>query len=43
VRGHGATVEQVQATVRIAAVVHATAATLDGESAAAAAPLSAAA
>jgi alkyl hydroperoxide reductase subunit D len=36
VRGHGVTVEQVQATVRIAAVVHATAATLDGESAAAA-------
>jgi alkyl hydroperoxide reductase subunit D len=30
-RGHGLTAEQVQAAVRIAAVVHAVAATLDGE------------
>jgi len=35
VRQHGLTVEQVQAAVRIAAVVHAVAATLDGEYAAA--------
>ena len=34
VRQHGLTTEQVQAAVRIAAVVHAIAATLDGESAA---------
>lgn len=33
VREHGMTSEQVQAAVRIAAVVHAAAATLDGESA----------
>ncbi len=33
VRQHGLTAEQVQAAVRIAAVVHAAAATLDGESA----------
>ena len=33
-REHGVTVEQVQAAVRIAAVVHAVAATLDGEAAA---------
>ena len=31
VRQHGLTAEQVQASVRIAAVVHAAAATLDGE------------
>ena len=31
VRQHGLTAEQVQAAVRIAAVVHAVAATLDGE------------
>jgi alkyl hydroperoxide reductase subunit D len=31
VRQHGVTAEQVQAAVRIAAVVHAVAATLDGE------------
>ncbi len=34
VRQHGLTAEQVQATVRIAAVVHATAVTLDAEQAA---------
>jgi alkyl hydroperoxide reductase subunit D len=34
VRQHGLTAEQVQAAVRIAAVVHATAAVLDGEAAA---------
>ena len=33
VRGHGLTAEQVQAAVRIASVVHAVAATLDGEAA----------
>src|SRR5215510_1034992 len=33
VREHGLTIEQVQAAVRIAAVVHAVAATLDGEAA----------
>lgn len=33
VRGHGLTAEQVQAAVRIAAVVHAAAAVLDGEAA----------
>jgi alkyl hydroperoxide reductase subunit D len=36
VRGHGLTAEQVQAAVRIAAVVHAAAAVLDGEAALAA-------
>jgi alkyl hydroperoxide reductase subunit D len=36
VRQHGLTAEQVQAAVRIAAVVHAVAATLDGEQAVAA-------
>ena len=33
VRGHGLTTEQVQAAVRIAAVVHAVAATIEGEAA----------
>jgi lipoyl-dependent peroxiredoxin subunit D len=37
VRQHGLTAEQVQAAVRIASVVHAAAAALDGEAAAAAA------
>jgi alkyl hydroperoxide reductase subunit D len=32
-REHGVTAEQIQAAVRIAAVVHAVAATLDGEAA----------
>ena len=36
VRGHGLTAEQIQAAVRIAAVVHAAAAVLDGEAAPAA-------
>jgi lipoyl-dependent peroxiredoxin subunit D len=39
VRGAGITAETVQAAVRVAAVVHAVAATLDGEAAAAAAPV----
>jgi alkyl hydroperoxide reductase subunit D len=39
VREHGITAEQVQAAVRIAAVVHAVAATLDGEAASQAAAL----
>ena len=43
VRQHGVTQEQVQAAVRIAAVVHAVAAVLDGEAAMAAAPAVAAA
>jgi alkyl hydroperoxide reductase subunit D len=42
VRQAGLTQEQVQAAVRIAAVVHAVAATLDGESAAGAAQAEAA-
>ncbi|MGH6929580.1 MAG: carboxymuconolactone decarboxylase family protein, partial [Dongiaceae bacterium] len=41
VREHGLTSEQVQAAVRIAAVVHAVAATLDGEAAGHAAALAA--
>jgi alkyl hydroperoxide reductase subunit D len=41
VRAHGLTAEQVQAAVRIAAVVHAVAATLEGEAAAPAAALAA--
>jgi alkyl hydroperoxide reductase subunit D len=36
VRGHGLTAEQIQAAVRIAAIVHAAAAVLDGEAALAA-------
>ncbi|UFN49000.1 carboxymuconolactone decarboxylase family protein [Roseomonas sp. OT10] len=43
VRQHGVTQEQVQAAVRIAAVVHAVAAVLDGEAAAVGAPAVAAA
>jgi alkyl hydroperoxide reductase subunit D len=42
VRQHGLTAEQVQAAVRIAAVVHAVAATLDGEHATTASQLAAA-
>jgi alkyl hydroperoxide reductase subunit D len=42
-RKHGLTVEQVQAAIRIAAVVHAVAATLDGEAALADVPVQAAA
>ena len=42
VREHGLTAEQVQAAVRIAAVVHAAAAVLDGEAAAGVAMLLAA-
>jgi alkyl hydroperoxide reductase subunit D len=41
VREHGVTAEQVQAAVRIAAVVHAVAATLDGEAASSASALAA--
>jgi alkyl hydroperoxide reductase subunit D len=41
VREHGVTAEQVQAVVRIAAIVHAVAATLDGETASSASALAA--